>query len=113
MPHPLYAERSEFERSLTPPEFIQRYYSAEIEKKTRHRGMIRREDPQLRRALESWLQTHTLPPGLAITTLPEWNRKNIEERGPFTLSRTMAMLAAESDPEMRKQILRWYEVYKK
>lgn len=80
-PRPKWKERTGDDLALTPVEFIQTYYAAEMAAGTLHRGIIRQDDRDLYTKLNSWLQTHEMPPGIDIPTKPEWHRRQLSELG--------------------------------
>jgi tetratricopeptide (TPR) repeat protein len=63
-----------------PAHFVARAYAAEMAAGMLHRGIIRRDDPELHRRLNNWLRTHAMPEGIDIPTLPEWNTRELERR---------------------------------
>jgi tetratricopeptide (TPR) repeat protein len=63
-----------------PASFAARAYAAEMAAGTLHRGIIRRDDPELHRRLNSWLRSNAMPEGMDIPTLPEWNTRELAKR---------------------------------
>lgn len=73
--------RLKWEKDALPDEnpavFAWRAYQAEAKAGTLHRGRIAQEDKPLAIKLSNWLRTHSMPEGVDIPTLPEWNTRQL------------------------------------
>jgi hypothetical protein len=63
-----------------PAQFAWRAYAVEAAAGTLHRGLIRREDPELHRRLNRWLCSHPMPEGIDIPTKAKWHTRLLTKR---------------------------------
>ena len=98
---------------LTPVQFIQKHYAAELAAGILHKGVIHSEDPDLYRGLFNWLSNpkNSLPDNFDLPTKSEWNTRRLPEIGLLKSSQS-GKAGKQADPAAR-ELIRLYEVAKK
>ena len=110
---PKWKTRGGDDLDLTPVQFIQKHYAAELAAGILHKGVIHSEDPDLYRSLFNWLSNpkNSLPDDFDLPTKSEWNTRRLPEIGLLKSSQS-GEAGKQADPATR-ELIRLYEVAKK
>jgi hypothetical protein len=110
---PKWKTRGGDDLNLTPVQFIQKHYAAELAAGILHKGVIHSEDPDLYRGLFNWLNNpkNSLPEDFDLPTKSEWNTRRLPEIGLLKSSQS-GEAGKQADPATR-ELIRLYEVAKK
>ena len=111
---PKWKTRGGDDLNLTPVQFIQKHYAAELAAGILHKGVIHSEDPDLYRGLFNWLNNpkNSLPDDFDLPTKSEWNTRRLPEIGGLLKSSQSGEAGKQADPATR-ELIRLYEVAKK